>query len=352
MTALVTIAIPTWNRARYLAQNLAQLRSEMAALDSSLVEVLVSDNCSPDDTPLVVESAIRDGLPVRYVRNETNLGWAVNFAQCFELAQGRYVLLLGDDDLFVDGALAMLVARLQEQEYGVVCIRPYGYDEDFRQEHPGGGGRERAFSDTNAFLLAISRYFTLTSACVINKALVQSVDSRQFLKSDLAVFHLILRAALAADHNLYIEKYLLASKRQNSFSYEYTEVFVNQFWAILDAHVPHGLTARTIRKLERDKLLSYYPFYLLDLRMWGRGSPDVALRNFERRFKGRLLFTVWLLPIIRWPKPLAVLWGSATTVVGRILAGDLRRGFAFALNKATRLVIPRRGRGEQGAGSA
>src|SRR4051812_19448075 len=115
---LLTIAIPTFNRAGYLEQNLEQLRLEMKGVPESSVEILVSDNCSPDSTARVVEAAIASGLKIRYVRNVENVGWGPNFAQCFGLAAGNYVLLLGDDDLLVDGALKLLLDRLSKQQYG------------------------------------------------------------------------------------------------------------------------------------------------------------------------------------------------------------------------------------------
>ncbi|HEX2825370.1 MAG TPA: glycosyltransferase family 2 protein [Burkholderiales bacterium] len=339
---LLTLAIPTWNRAGFLAANLAQIESELSGVAPGLVEVIVSDNCSPDETPEVVRDAAARGLPVRYVRNERNLGWALNFAQAFDLARGKYVLLLGDDDLFVDGALRLVVERLCAREYGVVIMRPFGFDEDFRAENPGGVGRERIFSDPNAFLIATSRCFTLTSACVINKALLGEVDSHLFSTSNLAAFHLMLRAALAGRENLYLDKYLMASKRQNSFSYDYSEVFVGELWNILDSHVQWGLRPETIRTIERDKLLSYYPFYLLDLRLSRRGDLRVTFDNFARRFRDRWLFRLWLAPTITLPRPLAIVWGGLTTCVGRVLGGDLRRGLKFALSRAARILGRRR----------
>ena len=46
---VLTIAIPTWNRGSYLAQNLAQLHAELREVPPGRVEVLVSDNHSTDD---------------------------------------------------------------------------------------------------------------------------------------------------------------------------------------------------------------------------------------------------------------------------------------------------------------
>lgn len=337
-TPLLTIAIPTYNRSRYLAENLAQLRSEVSSVVPGSVEILVSDNCSPDGTPSVVYDAIASGLSIRYVRNETNVGWALNFVQCFDLATGKYVLLLGDDDLLVDGALALLMRQLTGSEYGLVCLRPYGFDLDFRREHPGGTGRIRRFSDANRFLLAISRWFTLTSACVINKSLVSAVDSREFVATNLAVFHLVLRASLAGRENLFVDKFLVASKRQNSGGYDYAQVFVGEMWRIIDGQRAHGLSPRTIRALERQKLLSYYPFYLLDLRLSGSGNQKTTWDLFAARFHSRLIFRFWLAPIIWLPRPIAIAWGGVATVLGRIIGGDLQRGLKFMWNRLMRSV--------------
>lgn len=342
VSPLLTIAIPTWNRAAYLAKNLAQLRLEMNSVEAGLVEIVVSDNCSPDSTRTVVDNAIMSGLPIRYVRNEKNIGWALNFAQCFDLSRGKYVLLFGDDDLFVDGTLPLLLSRLTQKDYGVVCLRPYGFDVDFRQEYPGGFGRERVFRDANQFLVAISRYFTLTSACVFNKLSLNEVDSRQFAAGDLAAFHFVLRAALAAEENLFIDKYVLAGKRQNSSGYEYAEVHVKEMWRILDAHVKWGLSREAIRVIETDKLLSCYPFDMLTLRLSGRGDLKATFDHFASRFGGRWLFTYWVAPIIRLPRPLAIFWGGVTTFIGRMIAGELRRGIKFAWSKVVRAVAGKR----------
>lgn len=333
---LLTVAIPTYNRAGYLATNLAQLRSEIATVDSSLVEIIVSDNCSADATPQVVRDAQAAGLAIRSVRNERNIGWALNFAQCFDLATAKYVLMIGDDDLFVDGALALLLDRLSMADYGVVCLKPYGYDVEFRSEFPGGTGRELVFDDANAFLIAIGSLMTLTSSCVLNKSLLPGVDSREFSNGDLGTLHLVLRAALAGRRNLYFDRYLIAGKRQNSFNYEYAEVFVGEWFRIVDAQIPHGLKPATIRRIEHDLLRSYYPFYMLDLRLTNRGSLAITEQEFSRRFGRHPLYRYWVAPIVRWPRPAAIAWGFFTTVAGRLMAGELRRGLTFVAARVRR----------------
>jgi glycosyltransferase involved in cell wall biosynthesis len=77
---------------------LKQLASELRAVDADLVEVLVSDNASSDHTAEIVAEAVQRGMAIRYIRNAEDVGADANVAQCFNEAQGQYVMMMGDDD--------------------------------------------------------------------------------------------------------------------------------------------------------------------------------------------------------------------------------------------------------------
>jgi glycosyltransferase involved in cell wall biosynthesis len=333
ISPLLTVAIPTWNRAAFLAQTLEQLRLEMVATLTGAVEVLVSDNCSQDETLDVVQAAQAAGLVIRYVRNSENIGSDANIAQCFNLAQGKYVLILGDDDLFVDGALPWLLHRLEQKDYGVVCMRPYGFEADFRKEYPGGAGEDREFCDGGVFLAAIGSLVTLISSCVINKSLLLGVDAREFCGGNLVQVHLVIRAALLAKDNLFANRYLMACKRNNSGGYDFSRVFVEELGRILDSYQSMGLTPASIRAFEKRLLVGYYPFYLLRQRLARQGDLAATSKRFADRFGERWLYRLWIAPILYFPRPFAILWGAGVTVVGRIANGDLRRGAVFARNR-------------------
>lgn len=332
---LLTIAIPTWNRASFLKLTLEQLLQEMMHVPDGMVELLVSDNCSPDDTETVVKQAIQSGLSIGYTRNHENIGSDANIAQSFNFAQGKYVLILGDDDLLVDGALAFLLQHLKGNDYGVVCLRPYGFESDFRKEYPGESGKENIMNDAGIFLATIGPLISLISACIINKKLLPSVDAQQFCGGNLVQVHLVIRAALAAKDNCFVERYLIACKRNNSGGYDFSSVFVKEMGKILDSYRSMGLSQNDIESFEKRMMIGYYPFYLLRQRLANSSNLTVTLANFKDRFGGRLLFFLWLAPIIRFPRPLAIAWGVLATVLGRIANGDFRRGIAFAWNRLT-----------------
>jgi len=90
---LVTIGIPTYNRA---ADTLPEALSSALAQTYPNLEIVVSDNCSTDNTTEVV-TAFNDPR-IRYIRHEENIGANNNFNACIEHAQGTYLLLLHDDD--------------------------------------------------------------------------------------------------------------------------------------------------------------------------------------------------------------------------------------------------------------
>ena len=76
---LLTIAIPTYNRATCLRELLSVLTDQLR--HESRVELLISDNASPDQTPAVVKDFVTRGLQVRYIRNTQNIGPDANFLQ-------------------------------------------------------------------------------------------------------------------------------------------------------------------------------------------------------------------------------------------------------------------------------
>ncbi|WP_350029429.1 glycosyltransferase family 2 protein [Caballeronia sp. GAWG1-5s-s] len=334
---LLTIAIPTLTRANYLELNLQRLVQEARTLAPGVLEVVVSDNCSTDTTPDVVARAQAAGLPVRYIRNHVDVGSDANIAQCFNEARGHYVQIMGDDDMYVTGTLSYLIDYLQQAEYGIVCLRPFGYENDPEKEYPRGGDSHiDTYHTTGDFLAAIGPYITFISACIINKRVQEEIDARQFCGSNLVQVHLVVNAALQVKRNSYMKRYILACKRANSGGYDFSEVFVERLGRILDSYRPAGLKEEEIRQFETRMLKSYHPFNLVRQRLARQGDLQTTYRRFHARFGNRPLFIMWVAPIIRWPRPLALAWGMMATLIGRIANGDLRRGVYFAVNKLRR----------------
>jgi len=109
---LLSICIPTFNRAELLESALGSLTPQVAELGAE-VELIVSDNCSTDRTNLVVERAARQG-PIRYHRNDENVGVIGNFlGTARNLARGEFCWMLGDDELVRAGGVRKVLEALK-----------------------------------------------------------------------------------------------------------------------------------------------------------------------------------------------------------------------------------------------
>lgn len=109
---LLSICIPTFNRAHLLRSALWTLVPQVKEC-GDLVEVIVSDNASTDETPAVIQWAGQH-IPLRAHRNDENLGALANiFLLTNTLAQGEFCWILGDDDLLRDHAVSSVLKVIQ-----------------------------------------------------------------------------------------------------------------------------------------------------------------------------------------------------------------------------------------------
>lgn len=117
MSRLLTVAIPTFNRAQILNQQLAWLADAIRGFESEC-EVIVSDNCSPDNTQDVIQkwqSIFADrGVIFKANRNPENMGLVKNIAYCINAATSKYIWTVGDDDPIEKNALGFVISKVKE----------------------------------------------------------------------------------------------------------------------------------------------------------------------------------------------------------------------------------------------
>lgn len=119
---ILSICMPTYNRAAVLDGALEALEKAVKQIDSSEIELVISDNCSPDNTKEIVQKYIERGMPIAYTCNKENLGINGNMEQCFKLAKAKYVWVLGDDDYIRQDALKIILDKIRNKDYGLVHI--------------------------------------------------------------------------------------------------------------------------------------------------------------------------------------------------------------------------------------
>ena len=92
---LVSVGIPTYNRPQGLKRTLEQISGQ----SYRNLEIIVSDNCSPDESVLAVADEFsKIDIRVRFFRQSTNLGAHENFKFVLREAKGVYFMWAADDD--------------------------------------------------------------------------------------------------------------------------------------------------------------------------------------------------------------------------------------------------------------
>lgn len=308
---LLTIAIPTFNRADLLDLCLSQAGPQILQ-HREQVELLVSDNASTDHTAEIVAKHQAAGLPIHYLRNDTNIGPDANFAQCLERAEGTFLLIVGDDDVLLEGALDKLLPLLCDPEVGVVHIGCHPFRQDFKAERPRRAlsGTTQTFTDPRAFAAKVNVMFTFISGNVINKStLPADFSPQEYVGTNLIQLSWTLTAALGAKRNLLLDDYLVAAKAENTGGYQLCRVFGTNMNAIFRMLEAQGLDPECFRVINQKTLMTFFPKWILTLRSKGeKFTREDHFDTLRPVFKGfpALWLMVW--PSAKWPLPLAKLW--------------------------------------------
>ena len=100
----LSLCLATYNRARYLDRYLTH---HLGALDASGLdyELVVSDNCSTDETPEILARYAAQNPRMRVSRQVRNLGAYPNILTTLHQARGEVVVSIADDDLAIPDQL-------------------------------------------------------------------------------------------------------------------------------------------------------------------------------------------------------------------------------------------------------
>ncbi len=116
---IFSILLPTFNGSRYLAETLQSLLDQ----DFTDWELIVFDDFSTDTTYDIARS-ISDSR-IRCFRHLSNLGYGGNLSSCVKEARGKFIFLLGQDDILLPGALRNTVRAYDLEDNVGAVTRPY-----------------------------------------------------------------------------------------------------------------------------------------------------------------------------------------------------------------------------------
>lgn len=117
MKPLISICIPTYNRAKFLGSTLDSIIRQ----SFNNIEIIISDNASTDNTAEIIMQYQTLFPFIVYHREESNMGADSNYLKVIELASAEYCWLFGSDDVMKDGAIDIILKEIKTKFDVYVC---------------------------------------------------------------------------------------------------------------------------------------------------------------------------------------------------------------------------------------
>ena len=135
MSSLVSIIMPSYNTAPYIAES---IRSVMAQTYTDW-ELIIVDDASTDNTDEVVKDVILSGAQaeskdlsskIHYLKNDSNRGAAYSRNRALREAKGKWIAFLDSDDVWAPDKLEKQIAFMTKNGYAFSYTRYEEMDEN------------------------------------------------------------------------------------------------------------------------------------------------------------------------------------------------------------------------------
>jgi len=258
---ILSIAIPTYNRAEYLKINLKQLFDNINLLENpEQIEIIVSDNASTDNTEEIINKFKNQLIPIIHLKNNVNLGFDGNFESCFSKATGKYVWIFGDDELLFNNALPKIIDILKNNDVGCLYLEGVGYNTSFNlRDYNTIPNETIELISSDAYIKKVNYYITFCTGNIFNKSIFPiNYDAKKYIGTNLNQVYLYLTALKECNNNIVLKEKYFFIKESNTGGYNLFQTFSTNFNKILK----ENLDTKNRRIINNNLINSFFPIFI------------------------------------------------------------------------------------------
>ena len=122
----ISIAMASYNGEKYIGKQLDSILNQTVQVD----EIVVSDDCSTDNTLVILKKYQETNPNIKIITSETNRGYIKNFYDAVKNTSGDYILLCDQDDVWENDKIQTLIDIMQETGAIAVCSNFELIDQD------------------------------------------------------------------------------------------------------------------------------------------------------------------------------------------------------------------------------
>lgn len=108
----VSIITPTYNCARFIEETIKSVQAQTF----TDWEMIISDDCSTDNTKEVISPYLASDSRIKYICNDKNSGAAITRNNALRIATGRWIAFLDSDDLWAPTKLEKQISFMIEYD--------------------------------------------------------------------------------------------------------------------------------------------------------------------------------------------------------------------------------------------
>jgi glycosyltransferase involved in cell wall biosynthesis len=203
---LISVCIPTFNQGRYLEQCIRSVMAQSLKPD----EIIVSNDCSSDDTKEILDRLAKEINIIKIVHQDTNLGMVKNTNFCLSSAKYDIIVKLDSDDYLLPEyieTLFTLLCKYPQAGYAHAAVQEINeYDIKVKQRRLF---RKTGFQNNEEALKSSCNGYQVAANIIMFKkaALIAAgfITSKVKFAED---FYLSVELADAGFGNVYSEKVL------------------------------------------------------------------------------------------------------------------------------------------------
>ena len=327
---LLTIAIPTFNRSKFLNDQLYNIHKLLGDYKfSKNIELLVSDNCSNDYTSEVIDKFSLLDREYKFTSNEnnTNVGLDKNYMIACLKSSGRFVWTFSDDDKLEDGAIEYLCTALSNNlKIGCGMVNYFITKKKDITAIPNPLGSEGYVVANNfdSFIREVLVRFSNASSCIFRRSLLSEYAMKKSVGS--AYPHLWWMADLASSYPSLVirrpiytfihpgvaETRINSSKRETSKRenypfdfYLYAHLSVLKFNLYINKFLSSKKTKIKLYRLSLDENINQIIFHKITVEKYDITAIAAALKVMIRRFYFSPTFWIVHIPILILPSSVA-----------------------------------------------
>lgn len=302
---LLSILIPTYNRADCLDNCLNSIFSQIDEEISKKIEIIVSNNASTDRTEEIMEKYNEyKNINYKYSSNEENLGPDRNFYKLVQVANSKFCWIFSDDEYLENNKLKLIIDILEnyKDDLGVLYLKNKN-NVGVLQLKKKNKCKIKEFHDPNIFLQEVNYYITFITGNIFNKDYYnENFDYENYFDSFMSYNYFYLFSIFNSKINIIYFNKIFSSLAMPNGGYKLFKTFGVNFYIILRKFYEYGLSEKTIKIIKVEQCLKFFPSWILNLKnpknKYYFLKEEKISQILEKEFKNNIVYWMIVYPII------------------------------------------------------